>query len=157
MTDSLARVAEALARAGLPATVTEYPDSTRTAAEAAAAVGCAVDQIVKSIVFRGAVTGRCLLFLTAGGNRVDPRRAAGFAGEALVKADADFVRSRTGFAIGGVAPLGSLTPVPAWADRTLMAFPVVWAAAGTPRHVFAADPRALVRAAGAEVADFAQP
>ncbi|MCX7888099.1 MAG: YbaK/EbsC family protein [Rhodobacteraceae bacterium] len=155
MSESVARVVAALRGHGLAAQVVEYPEGTRTAAEAAAAVGCDVDQIVKSIAFRGEASGRCLLFLTAGGNRVDPQLAMGLAGEPLAKADADFVRVETGFAIGGVAPVGHARPIRAWGDPRLLDFPRVWAAAGTPRHVFPAEPRALLSAAGAEVAHFA--
>jgi len=157
MSKSLARVRAALTAAGFDAeAVREMPDSTRTAVEAAAAVGCALDQIVKSIVFRGEASGHIRLFLTAGGNRIDPDRAAALAGEALGRADADLVRRETGFAIGGVAPLGLIAPgsVPVWMDPRLCDFALVWAAAGTPRHVFSAEPRALAAAAGARIAPF---
>jgi prolyl-tRNA editing enzyme YbaK/EbsC (Cys-tRNA(Pro) deacylase) len=154
MSKSVARVEAALAAAGIAVDIRRMDDSTRTAAEAAAAVGCALDQIVKSIVFQGAASGHVRLFLTAGGNRVDPSRAAGRAGAALGKADAARVRAETGFAIGGVAPVGHLAPVPCWLDPRLLAFPVVWAAAGTPNHVFPIEPQALVRLTGATVAPF---
>jgi prolyl-tRNA editing enzyme YbaK/EbsC (Cys-tRNA(Pro) deacylase) len=150
---SVARVAAALRAAGLVAQIVE-PGPTRTAAEAAAACGCALDQIVKSLVFQGQ-SGTLYLFLTAGGNRVDPARAAALAGEPLARADAATVRDRTGFAIGGVAPLGHTTPPVIFADPRLLDFPTVWAAAGSPRHVFAADPRALIAACGATVGAFA--
>jgi prolyl-tRNA editing enzyme YbaK/EbsC (Cys-tRNA(Pro) deacylase) len=154
MGGSLARVEAALAALGLTVRVVEMPASTRTAAEAAAAAGCAIDQIVKSIVFRGETTGRARLFLTAGGNRVDPARASALAGEPLGRAEADLVRRETGFAIGGVAPVGLIAPVPAWFDPRLLDFDVVWAAAGTPRHVFAIAPGALHAATGATLARF---
>lgn len=157
MSKSLRRVETALQKAGLPTRIVEMPASTRTAPEAAAAAGCALDQIVKSILFEGAQTGRLSLFLTAGGNRICPDRAAALAGEALVRADPQRVRAETGFAIGGVAPLGHLAAPPAWADPRLLDFPLVWAAAGTPRHVFAADPGALIAAAGAVLAPFTLP
>jgi len=153
LSKSLARVIAALDAAGLPGRPVEMPQETRTAAEAAAAAGCALDQIVKSILFQGA-SGRLYLFLTAGGNRVDGARASALAAEALGRADGNTVRAVTGFAIGGVAPIGHLTPLPVWMDPRLMDFPQVWAAAGTPRHIFAADPRALATAAGATVATF---
>lgn len=133
------------------------PSETRTAAQAAAAADCALDQIAKSILFQGAERGRLYLFLTAGGNQVDPAAAAALAGEALARADADTVRAVTGFAIGGVAPLGHLTPLPTWIDPRLLDFPVVWAAAGTPRHIFPIDPTALQRATGATPAPFCAP
>ena len=153
MSRSLARVEAALAAADLPVRVIEA-GACRTAEEAAAAVGCAVDQIAKSIIFRGEDTGHVVLFLTAGGNRVDPAKASAVAGQRLGKADAALIRAETGFAIGGVAPVGQLGPVEAYWDPRLSEFDTVWAAAGTPRHVFAAPPAALCRAAGARVADF---
>lgn len=154
MSKSLKRVKAALEQAGAAVEVLEMPGSTRTAAEAAQAAGCALDQIAKSIVFRGEETGHILLFLTAGGNRVDPVKAAAVAGQALGKADAALVRSETGFAIGGVAPVGHLTPVTAWFDPRLRDFPQVWAAAGTPRHIFAIAPDRLLTMTGATEADF---
>ncbi|PTE13808.1 YbaK/EbsC family protein [Pseudogemmobacter blasticus] len=156
MSKSLARLRAALSTAGLDATPVEMPAETRTAEQAAAAAGCALDQIVKSILFQGA-SGRLYLFLTAGGNRVDEARASALAGEPLGRADGETVRRVTGFAIGGVAPLGHLTPLPVWMDPRLMDFATVWAAAGTPRHIFAAAPADLARAAGARLAAFCAP
>lgn len=157
MSKSLRRVETALRDAGLPAHVQEMPATTRTAPEAAAAAGCTLDQIVKSIVFRGTSSGRLMLFLTAGGNRVCPDRAAVLAAEPLGRADPVQVRAETGFAIGGVAPLGHLAPLQTWADPRLLDFETVWAAAGTPRHIFAASPAALIAAVGAQVGDFTLP
>ena len=154
MSKSLTRVKAALHAAGVPDSVREMPGETRTAQQAADAAGCALDQIVKSIVFRGALSGQLRLFLTAGGNRVCPDKASALAGEALGRADADQVRATTGFAIGGVAPVGHLTPLPTWFDPRLTTFPVVWAAAGTPRHIFAVAPGVLLRLTGATLADF---
>lgn len=153
MSKSLARVMRALQEARLEVTLREMPESTRTAPEAAAAAGVALDQIVKSILWQGA-SGRLYLFLTAGGNQVDAARATLLAGEALHRADAAAVRAVTGFAIGGVAPLGHLTPLPLWMDPRLLEFPQVWAAAGTPRHIFAVAPGDLQRVTGAVVAAF---
>ena len=119
MSKSLERVRAALAAAGLDLRVIEMSESTRTAAEAAAAAGCEIDQIAKSILFRGETSGALRLFITAGGNRVDPARAAALAGEPLGKADAAEVRAVTGFAIGGVAPVGSLVPLRSWIDLAL--------------------------------------
>ena len=152
MSKSVARVAEALKSAGLDSPILE-PGPSRTADEAAAACGCALDQIVKSLIFQGA-SGRLYLFLTAGGNRVDPEQATALAGEALGRADADTVRAATGFAIGGVAPLGHLTAPAIYADPRLLEFDTVYAAAGSPRHVFPVAPRALVAACGARLAEF---
>lgn len=151
---SVARVREDAARRGLVIEPRRLDDSTRTAEQAATACGVTLDQIVKSIIFRAAGSERHVLFLTAGGNRVDPDKAAALAGTPLVKADAASVRAVTGFAIGGVAPLGHLTPIDAWLDPRLLDFEQVWAAAGTPHHVFPVSPAALAAAIGATVADF---
>jgi prolyl-tRNA editing enzyme YbaK/EbsC (Cys-tRNA(Pro) deacylase) len=153
MSKSLARFRNALTAAGIASDPVEMPGDTRTAEQAAAAAGCALDAIVKSILFQG-VSGRLYLFLTAGGNRVDPGRAGALAGEVLGRADADTVRQVTGFAIGGVAPIGHLTPLPLWIDPRLTDFAVVWAAAGTPRHIFAIAPNDLMRVTGAAAAEF---
>lgn len=155
MSKSIARVADALARAGLPNTIFE-PGPSRTAEEAAEACGCALDQIVKSLIFHGQATGRVLLFLTAGGNRISLTKAAAVAGEPLDRATPEQVRAATGFAIGGVAPLGHLTQCPVWADPRLLDFDTVFAAAGTPRHVFQIAPSILISAANALVADFTE-
>jgi prolyl-tRNA editing enzyme YbaK/EbsC (Cys-tRNA(Pro) deacylase) len=151
---SVARVRAAAERLGIAIAPVRLDDSTRTAAQAAAACGCALDQIVKSIVFRVAGGDRHVLFLTAGGNRVDPAKAAALAGGALEKADAAGVRACTGFVIGGVAPIGHLTPIETWFDPKLLGYQVIWAAAGTPNHVFSVTPQALAEATGATVADF---
>lgn len=155
MSKSLSRVRDALRAAGAAPEIVEMPQSTRTATEAAEAAGCTVDQIAKSILFRGEASGHVLLFITAGGRRVDADRASALAGETLGKADADLIRAETGFAIGGVAPLGHLMPLRSFLDPRLLDFPVVWAAAGTPRHIFAIAPDALLRITGATLADFA--
>lgn len=154
MSKSLERVKAALHAAGQPVQVLEMAESTRTAAEAAAAAGCHLDQIAKSIIFRGQDTGHVVLFLTAGGNRVDAARAAAVAGQPLGKADAALIRAETGFAIGGVAPVGHLTRLTAYFDPRLSDFAQVWAAAGTPRHIFAIAPDRLLAITGATVADF---
>ncbi|PKP69707.1 MAG: aminoacyl-tRNA deacylase [Alphaproteobacteria bacterium HGW-Alphaproteobacteria-4] len=154
MSKSLARVKAALAAAGVTAEVLEMGAETRTAEQAAAAAGCAVDQIAKSIIFRGEASGHVVLFLTAGGNRVCADKASAIAGQTLGKADAALIRAETGFAIGGVAPIGHLTRVRAFIDPRLTEFAVVWAAAGTPRHIFAIAPSDLIRASGASLANF---
>ena len=130
------------------------PDLARTAQQAADAAGCDLDQIAKSIIFRGDRSGTAILFITAGGNQVDPDRASALAGERLGKADAALIRAQTGFAIGGVAPIGHLTPIRAFWDPRLSDFDVVYAAAGTPHHIFPIAPDALLRLSGAEPADF---
>lgn len=155
MSKSLARVRAALEAAGEAVQIVEMPGSTRTAAEAAAAAGCHVDQIAKSIIFRGEDSGHVMLFLTAGGRQVDGARASALAGEALGRADAALIRAETGFAIGGVAPVGHLRPLRAFYDPRLSDFAQVWAAAGTPRHIFAIAPARLLALTGAVPGDFA--
>ncbi|MEX5726716.1 prolyl-tRNA editing enzyme YbaK/EbsC (Cys-tRNA(Pro) deacylase) [Rhodovulum iodosum] len=154
MSKSLTRVRRALQEAGITPDIREL-GQTRTAEEAASAVGCALDQIAKSIIFRGERTGEAILFLTAGGNRVCADKASALAGETLGKADAALIRAQTGFAIGGVAPVGHLSPIRAFLDPRLLDFDTVWAAAGTPRHVFPLDPHLLPGLTGARQADFA--
>jgi prolyl-tRNA editing enzyme YbaK/EbsC (Cys-tRNA(Pro) deacylase) len=156
MSKSLKRVRAALEAAGHGARILEMTTETRTAAQAAEAAGCDLDQIAKSIIFRGETTGHVVLFLTAGGNRVDPVKASAVAEQALGKAGAELIRAETGFAIGGVAPLGHLSPITSFFDPRLLDFAEVWGAAGTPRHIFAIDPRALLRVTGAQLADFTQ-
>lgn len=153
MSKSLARVRLALETAGLPADIQDVGQA-RTAQEAAESVGCHLDQIVKSIIFRADPQAQAVLFLTAGGHQVDRAKAAALVGAELSKADAALIRAQTGFAIGGVAPLGHLTPIRAWIDPHLLTFDVVWAAAGTPRHVFPVDPNRLPEVTGAVLADF---
>lgn len=148
------RVAAALEDAGLATEILAMPVDTRTAAQAAAVAGCSLDQIAKSIIFLGERSGAALLFPTAGGNRVEPERAAEIAGEPLGKADAAVVRAQTGFVIGGVAPVGHLVPIRAWFDPRLLDFERVWAAGGTPRHIFPISPADLLRISNAQVADF---
>lgn len=154
MSKSLKRVRAALEAAGLEPDIRET-QLARTAQDAADALGCGVDQIAKSIIFRGETSGEAILFLTAGGNRVDADKAAALAGEALGKADAALVRAQTGFAIGGVSPVGHLNPIRAFLDPRLQEFDIVWAAAGTPHHVFAISPPLLEEMTSAQISDFA--
>jgi prolyl-tRNA editing enzyme YbaK/EbsC (Cys-tRNA(Pro) deacylase) len=149
--DSARRVQLALMAAGIPARVVQLPRSARTARDAAAAIGCLVEQIAKSLVFRRADSDRPVLVIASGLNRVDERLAASHLNAGIAKADAAFVRSSTGFAIGGVPPLGHDAPVETLIDQDLLQFDTVWAAAGTPHAVFAIDPRQLVRATGGRV------
>jgi len=147
---SVERVRAALVAAGHPDTIIAFPAGTRTAADAAAAVGCAVAQIAKSIVFRAGA--RPALVIASGANRVDQAKAEAVLGTKLSRADADWVRLTTGFAIGGVAPLGHLTRPLLLLDEDLMALDPVWAAAGSPSHVFRTAPAELLRITGARVA-----
>ena len=153
MSKSLKRVKAALEAAGLTPDIFEAGEA-RTAAQAADAAGCHVDQIAKSIIFRAETTGEAVLFLTAGGNQVDPLKATDLVGEPLGKADAALIRAQTGFAIGGVSPVGHLSPIRCWIDPRLSDFETVWAAAGTPRHVFPVSPTLLPRLTGGTVAHF---
>lgn len=152
LSPSAQKVQDALAARGLTATVLELEQSTRTSPEAAAAVGCDVGQIVKSIVFRAAQSDRVVLVLTSGANRVSERAVAELLGEPLAKADADFVRSRTGFVIGGVAPVGHLEPPVTFVDEDLLQYTELWAAAGTPNALFRLTPEELVRLSEGRVA-----
>ena len=149
--DSLRRVEQALAAAGVEARIVELPHSARTAKDAAAAIGCRVEQIAKSLVFRLADSGEPLLVVASGPNRVDEKLIASYLNGEIVKADADFVRATTGFVIGGVPPLGHVTALRTLIDRDLAQHDVIWAAAGTPQAVFSADPRQLIPAIGGQV------
>lgn len=152
---SVARVEAAARAAGLPISVKRMGESTRTAEEAAAQCGVTVGRIVKSLIFQGASTGKLMLFLIPGDRQMDLSKAAAVAGETLKRADARLVRDETGFAIGGVAPIGHRIAIRAFADKSLLVHPSVWAAAGAHDAVFEAEPNALFAAAGALVADLA--
>jgi prolyl-tRNA editing enzyme YbaK/EbsC (Cys-tRNA(Pro) deacylase) len=150
MSASIERVRSALAAAGLDAPLRSFPEGTRTAQDAAAAIGVEVGQIVKSLVF--IADGEPVLVLASGANRVDEARVGARLGRTIERAPAALVREATGYAIGGVPPLGHATALPTLIDEDLLQFEVVWAAAGTPRDVFAIAPADLVRATGGEVA-----
>jgi len=149
---SVQRVQEALAAVGGGHTVVALEQSARTSAEAASAVGCKVDQIAKSLVFRGEETQRPVLVITSGANRVDERKVAALIAEPVGRADAEFVRRRTGFAIGGVAPVAHAEPLTILIDEDLLRWPEIWAAAGHPNTVFKLTPDDLVRMTGGRVA-----
>jgi len=147
-----ARKVDAVATAlGLTLQIREMPESTRTAEEAAAACDCAIDQIVKSLVFRTARTGEPVLLLVSGANRVDTEMVESLLGEPLEWPDADFVRQVTGFAIGGIPPFGHAQPLRTYLDEDLLGHDRIWAAAGTPKCLFSVDPAALRTATGADV------
>jgi prolyl-tRNA editing enzyme YbaK/EbsC (Cys-tRNA(Pro) deacylase) len=149
--NSIQRVQEALRAVGLGHEVLDLGLSARTAADAARAVGCRVDQIAKSLVFRLRDSGRPLLVVTSGANRVDEGKVGALVGEPLERADADFVRAQTGFAIGGVAPIGHSRPVLTLIDEHLLRFEEIWAAAGHPNTVFRLTPEDLVTMTGGRV------
>ena len=135
--------------------VLEFDAGTRTAEDAAAAIGCKVAEIAKSLVFRAA-SGRPVLVVASGGHRVDEKKIAALIGEPIARADADFVREATGFAIGGVPPVGHRTTPIVLIDETLIAFTAVWAAAGTPNAVFRLTPADLIELTGGRVAAVAR-
>jgi len=155
VSDAAGRFSEAAAAAGLAPDVRRFPEGTRTADDAARAIGCDVGQIVKSLVF---VAGNeAVLALTSGRNRVDPAVLAALCGASDArKATADEVRASTGYAIGGTPPFGHSSRLRCFGDPDLMAFDIVWAAAGTPDSVFPIAPEELMRLAGAQVAGFTE-
>jgi len=139
------RVQDTLLKVGVECVVREMPASTRSAQDAAQAIGCLVGQIVKSLVFLGKVSRKPYLFLVSGANRVDEKKVAAVLGEEIEKADADFVRQQTGFSIGGVPPLGHEQVIETLVDEDLMVYNEIWAAAGTPNAVFCLTPADLSR------------
>jgi len=144
---SAQRVQDAIRALGYDYRVFELAIPVRTAADAATAVGCTVAQIAKSIIFR-AQSGRGVLVITSGANRVNEARIAGLLGEPIGRADAGFVRDVTGYAIGGIPPLGHATPLATFVDRDLLVLDRIWAAAGHPNALFELDPRELVALSG---------
>lgn len=150
------RTAQLLHDAGVDARVVEFDQPTRTSAEAAVAIGCTVAEIAKSIVFRGAHSGQAVIVVASGDNRVSEAKVAKQVGEPLARADAEFVRAATGYAIGGVAPVGHAQPVKLLLDVDLRRFAIVWAAAGTPFSVFPVTPDQLRSLTGADWADVRQ-
>lgn len=142
---SARRVQQALDSRGVRLKVVELPDSTRTAQEAAQAIGCQVGQIIKSVVFKAKRSENPILVIASGTNRVDEKRIETLIGEPLGKADADFVRSRTGFVIGGVPPVGHTEPIRTYIDEDLFQYAELWAAAGTPHAVFRLSPDELLQ------------
>lgn len=130
------RVQDALEAHGFEFTVQELPDSTRTAQDAAKAIGCRVPQIAKSIIFRSSQSNDPVLAIASGANRVDVHKISAHLDEAIEIANADYVKEQTGFPIGGVSPVGSKTPVVTFIDEDLLEYDEIWAAAGTPFAVF---------------------
>ena len=145
LSPSAQKVQQALNAFGLPLYVLELPASTRSAVEAAQAVGCRVEQIAKSLIFRSSLSGRPVLVIASGPNRVNEKKIGELLGEPIGKADADFVRQRTGFAIGGVPPVGHAEPLETFIDEDLLKLDEIWAAAGTPNAVFRLTPLDLVK------------
>ena len=150
------RTAQLLRDAGIEAQVVEFDQPTRTSADAAAAIGCSVAEIAKSIVFRGKTSGQAIIVVASGDNRVSEAKVAEKVGEPLIRADADFVRAATGYVIGGVAPMGHSQPVKLLLDQDLQRFETVWAAGGTPFSVFPLRPDQLRSLTGADWSDIRQ-
>lgn len=150
------RTRDLLRAAGIDTEVVEFDQPTRTSAEAAEAIGCSVAEIAKSIVFRGKTSGQAVLVVASGDRRVSEKKVEAVLGERLSRADADFVRTATGYVIGGVAPLGHAQPVRLLLDEGLCRFATVWAAGGTPYSVFPLTPPQLQALTGAAWADVCQ-
>ncbi len=153
---SAQKVQDALTSAGFDCAVVEFQATTRTSAEAAAAIGTTVARIAKSLIFRTALGDKPVLVIASGENRVDEKKLAALLGEKVERPDADFVRNRTGFAIGGVPPLGHPTKLRTYIDRDLLALGEIWAAGGTPNAVFKLRADQLALMTGGEVADIAR-
>ena len=148
---SVKKVQQTLKSLGFSDEIVIFPDSTRTAIEAAQAVGCSVGQIVKSLVFKGAQSHKPVLALVSGANRVNEKRLGSLVGEDIEKAGADFVRQHTGFAVGGVPPVGHVAHLATFIDRDLLQYDEIWAAAGSPHAVFRLTPGDLQSMTGGEV------
>ena len=148
---SAQKIQDQLKSLGFDYTVIEHAESTRTAQEAADRAGCELGQIVKSLIFKGKDSGKPILVLTSGANRVDEKRLSEYAGEAIGRADADFVRAVTGFAIGGVPPVGHAQTMETYLDEDFLEFATIWAAAGTPNAIFELQTSDLQKMTGGKV------
>lgn len=134
-----ARVQEAIMQKGFEFQIVELPDTTRSAEQAAEAIGCKVEEIAKSIIFQGQSSGKPYLVIASGINRVDEQKISKLAKEPIIKPNADFVKEKTGFTIGGVAPVGHSQTITTWIDKDLLQYKTIWAAAGSPFSVFKLD------------------
>lgn len=146
---SAKKVQRALEEKGLNCEVRELPSTTRTAQDAASTIGCKVEQIVKSLVFKGKETSKPILVLASGPNRVNEAKVAQLLSEPLARADADFVRAKTGYAIGGVPPVGHAETIETFIDEDLYKYGEIWAAGGTPNAVFKITAKDLEKITGA--------
>jgi prolyl-tRNA editing enzyme YbaK/EbsC (Cys-tRNA(Pro) deacylase) len=153
LSPSAQKVQDALAGLGFSQQVVEHEQTTRTSAEAAAAIGCEVGQIAKSVIFKGKQSGKAILVIASGANRIDEKKLKALLGEKVDKPDADFVRAQTGYVIGGVPPIAHAQPLDTLIDEALLTFDSIWAAAGTPNAVFPLTPAELVTMTGGKVAD----
>ena len=151
LSSSAEKVQDALKNLGYDYKVIQFAESTRTAEEAAARVGCEVGQIMKSLIFTGKKTGKAILILTSGANRVSIKHIHAYAKEKIGRADPDYVRERTGFAIGGIPPLGHIHPIETYIDEDLLNYEEIWAAAGTPNSVFKMKSKDLSKMTGGEI------
>jgi len=151
LSPSAQKVQDTLHALGFDCAVIEFTESTRTSAEAATRVGCTLGQIAKSLVFRGQATGKPVLVITSGANRVDEAKVSQYFGESIGRADADFVRTASGFAIGGVPPVGHSQPIETFIDEDLLQYATIWSAAGTPNAVFELTPDNLAKMTGGKV------
>jgi prolyl-tRNA editing enzyme YbaK/EbsC (Cys-tRNA(Pro) deacylase) len=151
LSQSAQKVQDALQSLGFQFIVIEHAESTRTAQEAAEKAGCELGQIVKSLIFRGETDGKPILVLTSGSNRVDEKLISKYSGEPIGRADADFVRNATGFAIGGVPPIGHVQKMETYLDEDLLSHATIWAAGGTPKAVFELTPGALQKMTGGRI------
>ena len=139
---------------GLNLNVVEFSESCRTSQEAADSIGCTVGQIAKSLIFKGKISGKPILIIASGANRVNEKKVKEYTGEKLEKADAEFVLEHTGFAIGGVPPVGHKYPIDTYIDEDLMQYEEIWAAAGNPNAVFRLTPEILVKITNGTVISF---
>jgi prolyl-tRNA editing enzyme YbaK/EbsC (Cys-tRNA(Pro) deacylase) len=151
LSSSAQKIQDQLKSLGYDYTVIEHAESTRTAQEAADRAGCQLGQIVKSLIFKGKESGKPILVLTSGANRVDEKRISEYAAESIGRADADFVRAVTGFAIGGVPPVGHLQKMETYLDEDFLQYPTIWAAAGTPNAIFELKTEDLQKMTGGNV------
>lgn len=152
LSSSAQKIQDQIKALGYDCMVIEHAESTRTAQEAADRAGCELGQIVKSLIFKGKESGKPILVLTSGANRVDEKRISEYAGEAIGRADADFVRAVTGFAIGGVPPFGHLQKLETYFDEDFLQYESIWAAAGTPNAIFEVKTSDLQKMADAKTA-----
>jgi len=152
LSSSAQKIQDLLLSLGYLYTVVEHAESTRTAQEAADRAGCELGQIVKSLIFRGKTSGKPILVLTSGANRVDEKLISGYAGETISRADADFVRAVTGYAIGGVPPIGHIEKMETYLDADFLSHQTIWAAAGTPNAIFELRTEDLQKMTGGKIA-----
>jgi prolyl-tRNA editing enzyme YbaK/EbsC (Cys-tRNA(Pro) deacylase) len=151
LSPSAQKVQDQIISLGYDYTVIEHAESTRTAQEAADRAGCELGQIVKSLIFKGKASNKPILVLTSGANRVDEKRISEYAGEAIGRADADFARAVTGFAIGGIPPVGHIQRMETYLDEDFLQYETIWAAAGTPNAIFELKTSDLQKMTGGKV------